>query len=135
LTKNGNIIKNYILNYKLKRLFYETLRIGDISVSLLSFRGNGVGISLSGLASSVANEGGVGVIAAAMIGMGNIKIKLMFYQPMLMLLKSEINKFREKSKGILGVNIMVALTDFGDMVKTAIEEKVDIIFSGAGLPS
>ncbi len=135
MTKNGNIIKNYILNYKLKRLFYETLRIGDISVSLLSFRGNGVGISLSGLASSVANEGGVGVIAAAMIGMGNIKIKLMFYQPMLMLLKSEINKFREKSKGILGVNIMVALTDFGDMVKTAIEEKVDIIFSGAGLPS
>jgi nitronate monooxygenase len=29
----------------------------------------GVGVSLSGLASAVAKEGGIGVIAAAMIGM------------------------------------------------------------------
>lgn len=113
----------------------KPLRIGDISVSLPIIQGGmGVGISLSGLASSVANEGGVGVIAAAMIGMGNIKNKTDVLSANVNALKSEINKFREKSKGILGVNIMVALTDFGDMVKTAIEEKVDIIFSGAGLP-
>ena len=31
--------------------------------------GMGVGISLSGLASAVANEGGLGVISAAVIGM------------------------------------------------------------------
>ena len=29
---------------------------------------------------------------------------------------------------------MVALTNFSDLVKTAISEKIDIIFSGAGLP-
>jgi nitronate monooxygenase len=41
---------------------------------------------------------------------------------------------RELSKGILGVNIMVALTNFADLVRTAIDEGIDIIFSGAGLP-
>jgi nitronate monooxygenase len=36
--------------------------------------------------------------------------------------------------GVLGVNIMVALTNFSDMVRTSIEEGIDIIFAGAGLP-
>ncbi|WP_300882539.1 nitronate monooxygenase, partial [uncultured Desulfovibrio sp.] len=35
---------------------------------------------------------------------------------------------------IIGVNIMVALTTFTQMVRASIEHKVDIIFSGAGLP-
>ena len=46
----------------------------------------------------------------------------------------EIRKAREQSAGIIGVNIMVALTHFADLVKTAIAEKIDIIFAGAGLP-
>ena len=29
---------------------------------------------------------------------------------------------------------MVALTNYADMVKTSIAEKVDVIFAGAGLP-
>jgi NAD(P)H-dependent flavin oxidoreductase YrpB (nitropropane dioxygenase family) len=49
-------------------------------------------------------------------------------------LKEELRKVREKTKGIIGVNIMVALSNFADMVRTAIAEKADIIFSGAGLP-
>ena len=49
-------------------------------------------------------------------------------------LRAEIRKARELTKGILGVNIMGALTNYADMVKTSIEEKIDIIFSGAGLP-
>ena len=36
--------------------------------------------------------------------------------------------------GLLGVNIMCALTNYGDMVRTSIREKVDLIISGAGLP-
>ena len=43
-------------------------------------------------------------------------------------------KAREKTKGVIGVNVMVAMSNFTDMVKTAIAEKADIIFSGAGLP-
>ena len=41
---------------------------------------------------------------------------------------------RQNAEGILGVNIMMALSNFGEMVRTALEEEVDIIFSGAGLP-
>lgn len=49
-------------------------------------------------------------------------------------IKEELRKAKEKTNGVIGVNIMVALSNFSDMVKTAISEKVDIIFSGAGLP-
>ena len=49
-------------------------------------------------------------------------------------LKEEIRKAREKTLGIIGINVMVAMTNFADMIKTAIAEKVDIIIAGAGLP-
>ena len=46
------------------------LKIGDSIAKLPIVQGGmGVGISLSGLASAVANEGGIGVIAANSIGM------------------------------------------------------------------
>lgn len=94
----------------------------------------GVGISLSGLASAVANEGGIGVIATAGIGMNEPDFSRNFLEANIRALRKEIRKARELTKGILGVNIMVALTNFADMVRTAIEEDIDIIFSGAGLP-
>ncbi|KPL13647.1 MAG: hypothetical protein AMS26_13535, partial [Bacteroides sp. SM23_62] len=46
----------------------------------------------------------------------------------------EIRKAREQSKGVIGGNIMTVITNFSDMVRTSIEEGIDIIFSGAGLP-
>ena len=46
----------------------------------------------------------------------------------------EIRKSRELSDGIVGVNIMVALTNYDELVRTAVNEKVDYIISGAGLP-
>jgi NAD(P)H-dependent flavin oxidoreductase YrpB (nitropropane dioxygenase family) len=49
-------------------------------------------------------------------------------------LKEEIRKAREKTGGVIGVNVMVAMTNFADMIRTAISEKVDIIIAGAGLP-
>ncbi|MEI6061646.1 MAG: nitronate monooxygenase family protein, partial [Bacteroidota bacterium] len=49
-------------------------------------------------------------------------------------LRYEIRKAREKSSGILGVNIMVALTNYDELVRTSIEEGIDIVISGAGLP-
>lgn len=94
----------------------------------------GVGISLSGLASAVANEGGIGVIATAGIGMFDPHFSRDFLAANIRALKKEIKKAREMTQGILGVNIMVALSNFGDMARTAIEEGVDVIFSGAGLP-
>jgi nitronate monooxygenase len=94
----------------------------------------GVGISLSGLAAAVANSGGVGVIAAAGIGLLEPDGFKDFLGANVRALRREIRRARELSQGVLGVNIMVALTNFADLVKTAIEEKIDIIFSGAGLP-
>jgi len=45
------------------------LNIGGLKITLPIIQGGmGVGISLSGLASAVANEGGVGVISPAGIG-------------------------------------------------------------------
>lgn len=113
----------------------KELVIGNLTAALPIIQGGmGVGISLSKLASSIANQGGIGVIAAAGIGMvGNEKPKNLEFAN-IDALRNEIRKARELTKGILGVNIMVALSDFANLVKTSIEEGVDIIFSGAGLP-
>ena len=48
----------------------KPLTIGDLNIKLPIIQGGmGIGISMSKLASAVANEGGVGVIAAVGIGM------------------------------------------------------------------
>jgi len=111
------------------------LKIGDLTANLPIIQGGmGVGISLSGLASAVANEGGIGVISCAGLGLIYRHTAKDYMEACICGLKEEIKKSREKSSGIIGVNIMMALTNFGDMVKTAIAEKVDVIFAGAGLP-
>lgn len=111
------------------------LKIGNLTARLPIVQGGmGVGISLSGLAAAVANEGGIGVIAAAGIGMLDYDFSTKFLEANISRLKSEIRKAREKSKGIIGVNIMVALSNYAEFVKASIEEGIDIIFSGAGLP-
>ncbi|MBU1638127.1 nitronate monooxygenase family protein [bacterium] len=115
--------------------FFNSLRIGDLTVRVPIIQGGmGVGISLSGLAAAVANQGGVGVIATAGIGMHESDFFRDFAEANIRALRREIQKARAATEGILGVNIMVALTNFGDLVRTAIEEGIDIIFSGAGLP-
>ena len=111
------------------------LKIGPYTASLPVVQGGmGVGISLSGLASAVANEGGIGVIATAGIGMAEPDIYSNFLEANKRALRQEIQKAREKTKGLIGVNILVPLSNYADMVKIAIEEKVQFIFSGAALP-
>lgn len=96
--------------------------------------GMGVGISLASLSSAVANEGGIGVISTAGIGVEEENFESDFLQANINGLRKEIRKAKASTNGILGVNVMVALTNFDDMVRVAIEEGIDIIFSGAGLP-
>jgi len=113
----------------------NSLKIGNLKVRIPIIQGGmGVGISLSGLASAVANEGGIGVISSAGLGLIYRHTANDYMEACIIGLKEEIKKAKEKSTGIIGVNIMMALTNFSDMVKTAIAEKVDIIFAGAGLP-
>ena len=111
------------------------LSIGELFARVPIVQGGmGVGISLSGLASATANAGGIGIIAAAGIGLLEPDGFSDFVGANIRALRREIRRARERTKGILGVNIMVALRNFPELVKTAIEEKIDIIFSGAGLP-
>ena len=56
--------------YLITIFFMKTLTIGDLKARIPIIQGGmGVGISLSGLASAVANEGGIGVISAAGLGL------------------------------------------------------------------
>ncbi|MBN1927151.1 MAG: nitronate monooxygenase [Prolixibacteraceae bacterium] len=111
------------------------LKIGGLYIPVPIFQGGmGVGISLSKLASAVANEGGVGVISCAGIGLLYKNFSKDYLKASIEGLKYEIKKARAATRGIIGVNIMGALTNFEDMVRTSIAEKVDIIFAGAGLP-
>jgi len=113
----------------------KALKIGNLSVAVPVIQGGmGVGISLSGLASAVANEGGVGVISSAGLGLLYKDFSENYLEASIHGLQEEIRKARDKTLGVIGVNIMVAMTNFVDMVKTSISEKVDIIITGAGLP-
>jgi len=114
---------------------WKPLKISKLTARIPVIQGGmGVGVSMSGLASAVANQGGIGVIAVAGIGMLEPDGFSNFLEANIRALRREIRKAREMTQGILGVNIMVALSNFGDMVRTAVEEKIDVIFSGAGLP-
>jgi nitronate monooxygenase len=111
------------------------LVIGDLTIPVPIIQGGmGVGISMSGLSSAVANQGGVGVIAAAMPGIHEPDVGINAAEANIRVLTREIRKARQLSQGVLGVNIMVALTHYSEMVRTAIAEGIDLIFSGAGLP-
>ncbi len=111
------------------------LRIGNLEAGIPIIQGGmGIGVSLSGLASAVANEGGIGVISAAGIGMLEPDFNRNVKEANERALRREIKKAREMTRGIIGVNIMVALSDYDDLLQVAVDESVDLVFLGAGLP-
>jgi len=111
------------------------MQIGDLELSIPIIQGGmGVGISLSGLASAVANEGGIGVISAAGIGMLEPDFNRNLKEANKRALQREIKKAREMTPGVIGINIMVALSDYYDLLQVALDEGVDVVFLGAGLP-
>lgn len=113
----------------------KALKIGNLLAPVPIVQGGmGVGISLAGLASAVADQGGIGVISSAGLGVIYKDYSKDYRTASIWGLKQELKKAREATKGIVGVNVMVAMSNFADMVRTAIAEKADIIFSGAGLP-
>lgn len=114
---------------------FPKLNIGNLQIDKPIIQGGmSVGVSLSGLAAAVANEGGVGVLGTAGIGFQEEGFAEHPIEMNLNALKREIHRARELTDGIIGVNIMRALTDFNELLQTSILEKVDIVFIGAGLP-
>ncbi|WP_371379266.1 NAD(P)H-dependent flavin oxidoreductase [Sporomusa aerivorans] len=80
--------------------------------------GMAVRISTARLAAAVAEEGGVGLIAATCMSFEE--------------LRAEIRLARSLTSGIIGINVLVASQVFSDLVKIAIEEGIDLVVAGAG---
>jgi len=97
--------------------------------------GMGVGVSLSRLAATVANEGGIGVIASVGAGLFEDDFKSDYQAANQRALRNEIRKAKSATKGVIGLNVMVALNDYKEIINTAVDENIDILFLGAGLPT
>lgn len=109
--------------------------LGDLKVSLPVIQGGmGVAISMAGLASAVANEGGIGVIATAGIGFASPDLGSNFIEVNQIALRQEIRKAKANSTGLIGVNILSVLSNYELLARAAMEEGIDVIISGAGLP-
>ena len=122
--------------------------IGDKHISLPLIQGGmGVGISLSGLAGSVAGAGGVGVISTAQIGFDQEGWDKSPVETNLKAIGTHIRRAREIMEekqrrpefagrsGMIATNIMVATRFYEKYVRAAVKAGVDLIISGAGLPA
>lgn len=95
------------------------LRIGHLVAKVPIIQGGmAIRLSTARLASAVAEEGGIGLIAASGMALDE--------------LRHEIRLARSLTKGIIGINAMVAARQFADLVKTAIDEGIDLVVAGAG---
>jgi len=96
------------------------LKIGNLLPRFPIIQGGmAVRVSTAPLVGAVAKAGGIGVIG----GTGLTPEEL----------AGEISQSRSLANGgIVGVNIMFAARQFADLVHTAIKEKIDVIFTGAG---
>jgi len=95
------------------------LKIGHLVAKVPIIQGGmAIRISTSKLAAAVAQEGGIGLIAASGMTFDE--------------LRQEIRTARSLTKGIIGINAMVAARQFTDLVKVAIEEGIDLVVAGAG---
>jgi NAD(P)H-dependent flavin oxidoreductase YrpB (nitropropane dioxygenase family) len=117
-------------------MFIKGLKIGDKFAKFPIIQGGmGIGVSLSKLAAAVANAGGIGIISGAQPGYLEPDFRTDNEAANLRGLEKEIRKARQLSpNGIIGVNFLASVTNYTDMVKLAVKEKVDLIISGAGLP-
>ncbi|MGG7057162.1 NAD(P)H-dependent flavin oxidoreductase [Clostridium nigeriense] len=114
----------------------KPLIIGNLIAKIPIIQGGmGVGVSLSNLAGNVAKHGAIGVISAAHPGYQEDDFETNTLAANLRGLTKHIKRAKEISgNGIIGVNVMVAMNNYIEHVKTAIEAGADMIISGAGLP-
>lgn len=109
------------------------MKIGDLELKRPIIQGGmGVGVSGASLAASVSAEGGLGVIAS--VGLGEHQATLDYYEKTSR--EALLSAIAEvKGKGLkVGVNVMVALSNYRSLVEACVEGGADVIISGAGLP-
>lgn len=135
---NVLIFKLYEITYIVggDLLKVPSLKIGNLVAKLPIIQGGmGIGVSGSSLASAVAKAGGIGVISGVQIGFKDPEFLRNPLKANLDALKREINKAKDLApKGVIGLNLMVAMKNYEEYVRTAVKEKIDLIISGAGLP-
>lgn len=114
---------------------HNGLKIDDLQSELPIIQGGmGIGISGANLASAVAEEGAIGVISSVGLCALNTDSSMDNKTASKEIFRKEIRLAKSKTKGILGVNIMVAISDFDELVNIAVNEKADLIIVGGGLP-
>ncbi len=115
----------------------EGLTIGRYSVPFPVIQG-GMGVRISGhrLAGNVALNGGIGIVAAAGLALEDETYngKNFFAADHHGLLVELQKAYEIAPDGVIGVNCMVAVSNYDDVVKAACEGGAKIIISGAGLP-
>lgn len=126
---------------------YESLKIGKYIVEKPIVQGGmGVGVSWDRLAGNVSKEGGLGVISAVGTGYYEDKkyaSKLVAGRPLEALgfySKEGFDAIIQNARKICGdkplaANILYAINDYGRVVRDACESGIDIIITGAGLPT
>jgi nitronate monooxygenase len=93
----------------------------------------GVRVSLARLAAAVANEGGIGTIAA--VGLGDIEAsKTDFENVSRNALIHEIRRAKSMTDGPLAINILGVLSNARDLIQASVREGIKLIVSGASLP-
>jgi nitronate monooxygenase len=110
------------------------LVIGDIHVPFPLIQGGmGVRVSLARLAAAVANEGGIGTIAA--VGLGDIEAsKTDFDNVSSQALAHEIRRAKSMTDGPIAINILGVLSNARELIQTSAREGIKLIVSGASLP-
>lgn len=113
------------------------LFLGELKAVIPIIQGGmGIGVSRSRLASAVASEGGIGVISGVQIGFDEPDFEVNSKEANLRALRNEIRKAKQAvTKGIFGVNLLVAMNNYKEMAQCAVKEGIDLIISGAGLPT
>ncbi len=115
----------------------EGIKVGNKTSKFPIIQGGmGVGVSMHRLAGNVSKEGGIGIISTADIGYKEEDFEKNPLKANLRAIGKEIKKAREIAgeDKILGVNIMVALRNYAEIVKECVKQKIDLIISGAGIP-
>lgn len=110
------------------------LQIGNIISEIPIIQGGmGVRVSLSTLASAVANEGGIGTIAS--VGIGDIEAAKDAYERISReAMVREIHRAQSLTNGHIAINVMAVLSNANDLIRTAVKEGIKIIVAGASLP-
>ncbi|MHB8869298.1 MAG: NAD(P)H-dependent flavin oxidoreductase [Thermoleophilia bacterium] len=112
------------MRVRIQLLLGGYVRLPELTIGRFTARvpiiqgGMSVRVSRSSLASAVADCGGIGTIGGSGLPLDE--------------LKADIRRAKERTKGVIAVNIMFAIRDFADAVLASIEAGVDMIVTGAG---